>query len=194
MTDKPQVRGQRQPGHAARGDRRATAEPPRARRPVLLVEDSKIIAKMVSQKLESALGGEVRVESRLAGMVMAGGVAPAEWPPSPPELAVLAGNTISAYSTTDGTVRKITEFESTPNPNAVKCWLDKPISDVPRSFLNAEMAAEDPVAAALFERARVSTALFNGSWISVNKQPDADWDRVKAIVREVLAEAADVPT
>ena len=38
----------------------------------------------------------------------------------------------------------ITEFESTPNPNAVKCWLDRPISEGPRSFLNAQMAQGDP--------------------------------------------------
>src|SRR5690554_2366615 len=56
----------------------------------------------------------------------------------------------------------IVEFESTPNPNALKIWLDKPISDRPRSFLNAEMAAEDPIASALFQQAGVVTALFNG--------------------------------
>lgn len=84
----------------------------------------------------------------------------------------------------------IVQFESTPNPNAVKVWLDKPISDRPRSFLNAEMAAGDPVAAALFERAGVVTALFNGQWLSVNKAPEANWSTVKNKVRTVLAEAA----
>jgi hypothetical protein len=83
----------------------------------------------------------------------------------------------------------ITEFESTPNPNAVKIWLDRPISDGPRSFLNAEMAADDPIASALFQRAGITTALFNGNWLSVNKPAEANWSTVKNRVRAVLAEA-----
>jgi hypothetical protein len=80
----------------------------------------------------------------------------------------------------------VTHFESTPNPNAVKCWLDKPISDRPRSFLNQEMASDDPLAAALFAEAGVTTVLFNGDWLTVNKPPDADWTGVKNRVKRVL--------
>jgi hypothetical protein len=83
---------------------------------------------------------------------------------------------------------RITEFESTPNPNAVKCWLDRPISDGPRSFLTAEMATEDPVAAALFAEAGAVCVLFNGNWVTINKSPDAGWDTVKRKVRQVLSE------
>lgn len=82
----------------------------------------------------------------------------------------------------------VTKFESTPNPNAVKCWLDRPISDRPRSFLNAQMAAEDPIASALFEQAGVTNVLLNGIWLTVNKPPEADWASVKAKVRRVLKE------
>lgn len=84
---------------------------------------------------------------------------------------------------------RITEFESTPNPNAVKCWLDRPISSGPRSFLNAEMAVGDPIASALFEQAGVTTVLFNGEWLTVNKPPNLDWSSVKAKVKHVLGEA-----
>lgn len=87
----------------------------------------------------------------------------------------------------------IVEFESTPNPNAVKIWLDRPISDGPRGFLNAQMAAADPIACALFEQAGIVTALFNGDWLSVNKPAEANWITVKNKVRRVLAEAADTP-
>lgn len=86
---------------------------------------------------------------------------------------------------------RITEFESTPNPNAVKCWLDRPISRGPRSFLNREMAEDDPVAAALFDTAGATTVLFNGEWMTINKPPDAQWDAVKEAVRRVLADAAE---
>jgi hypothetical protein len=83
----------------------------------------------------------------------------------------------------------ITEFESTPNPNAVKCWLNKPISEGPRSFLRPEMAAVDPIAAALFSEAGVTTVLFNGDWLTVNKPPDAEWSTVKAKIKRVLSKA-----
>ena len=84
---------------------------------------------------------------------------------------------------------QVTEFEATPNPNAVKCWLDQPISDRPRSFLNKEMAAEDPIASALFEQAGVTNVLFNGNWVTVNKPSDADWSVVKNKVQRVLKES-----
>lgn len=84
----------------------------------------------------------------------------------------------------------ITEFESTPNPNALKCWLDRPISDRPRSFLNASMAAADPVAHALFTEAGAVCVLMNGEWITVNKPADADWRAVKKKVQDVLHRAS----
>ena len=84
---------------------------------------------------------------------------------------------------------RVTEFEPTPNPNAVKCWLDRPISDGPRSFLNADMAAADPIAQALFADAGVTTVLFNGEFLTINKPPDSEWRTVKASVKRVLAAA-----
>ena len=88
----------------------------------------------------------------------------------------------------------VTEFESTPNPNAVKCWLDGAISSAPRSFLNAEAARDDPVAAALFAPGYVTTVLFFGEWVTVNKTPEASWRTVKAHVKKVLAAAGDAET
>ena len=83
---------------------------------------------------------------------------------------------------------RVVDFEATPNPNALKCWLDRPISDRPRSFLNATMAAEDPIASALFA-AGITTALFNGDWLSINKRPEDDWKAVRKRVSAILAEA-----
>ena len=84
---------------------------------------------------------------------------------------------------------EVTRFEDTPNPNAVKCWLDRPISDRPRSFLNAMVASTDPIAAALFNEAGVVNVLFNGDWVTVSKPADADWAGVKAKVKKVLKSA-----
>ena len=83
----------------------------------------------------------------------------------------------------------ITEFEETPNPNAIKCWLDPPISDGIRSFLDADAARGDPIAAALFDGAPITTLLFGGAWLTVNKEPDADWASVKSKVASILAAA-----
>ena len=82
---------------------------------------------------------------------------------------------------------EVVEFEPTPNPNAVKCWLDKPISDRPRSFLDEQMAGDDPIARALFEQAGATCVLLNGDWLTVNKPEHAEWTSVKAKIREVLA-------
>ncbi len=83
----------------------------------------------------------------------------------------------------------VTEFESTPNPNAVKCWLDRPISQGPRSFLSAQAAREDAIASALFAEAGATTVLFNGDWLTVNKPAHADWGSVKAKINRVLSAA-----
>jgi hypothetical protein len=80
----------------------------------------------------------------------------------------------------------VTQFEATPNPNAVKCWLDHPISEGPRSFFNAKMAAADPIATALFNQAGVTNVLFNGDWMTVNKPAETDWKSIKAKVKAVL--------
>ncbi len=77
-------------------------------------------------------------------------------------------------------------YESTPNPNALKCRLDQSLSDVPRSFLNASMAEEDALATALFAGAPITTILINGDWMTINKRPDADWRAVKSRIERIL--------
>jgi len=84
---------------------------------------------------------------------------------------------------------QVTEFESTPNPNAMKCWLDRSISEGPRSYFNAQMAESDPIAQALFRQAGITNLLFNGDWLTVNKAAEADWPSVKSKVQRVLKDA-----
>ena len=83
----------------------------------------------------------------------------------------------------------IKRFDTTPNPNALKCILDRRISEGPRSFLNAEMAADDPLARTIFEIEGVTNILMNGDWITISKSADADWKSVKSEVMRVLGEA-----
>jgi hypothetical protein len=80
----------------------------------------------------------------------------------------------------------IKKFQSTPNPNAVKCVLDRRIGAGVRSYFKAEDAAGDPLAAGLFGIGDVTNVLINGDWITVSKTPAADWGTVKAGIERVL--------
>ena len=89
----------------------------------------------------------------------------------------------------------VTQFEPTPNPNALKCMLDKLVvapGEAPRSFRDAQAASTDPIAGPLFAiepAGSVTSVLMNANWITVNKSSDADWNRVKRAVERVLAQA-----
>ena len=83
----------------------------------------------------------------------------------------------------------VREFQQTPNPNAIKCLLDRRAGDRPRSYFKAEEASGDALAARLFAIPGVTNILINGDWIAVNKRPEVDWKPVKAGVERVLREA-----
>ncbi len=83
---------------------------------------------------------------------------------------------------------QVIEFEATPNPNAVKVWVDQPLSDRPLSFLERSQAEKNPIAARLFALPGVTCLLINGRWVTVNKEVDVPWKRLRKRVREALAE------
>jgi hypothetical protein len=87
---------------------------------------------------------------------------------------------------------RIVRFESTPNPTALKCWLDSTVSDSPRSFRSSEAAREHPLACRLFDEAGLTTLLLNGSWMTINKPPEVRWPAVKNRVQQVLAALGDL--
>lgn len=68
-------------------------------------------------------------------------------------------------------------FQPTPNPNAGKFIAGQTIVEgkSSRSFHNAEQAAADPVAQALFELHGVASVFMVEDFVTVTKQPDADW-------------------
>ncbi len=84
---------------------------------------------------------------------------------------------------------RIVEIQPTPNPNAVKIILDRPVSDQPTSFFNAGAAEGHPLATRLFAIPGVSSLLLLGDFITINKRPDARWVDITGKVRKVLAEA-----
>lgn len=89
----------------------------------------------------------------------------------------------------------VTRFDPTPNPNALKCVLDRailPDGAGPRSYRAPGEASGDALAEALFAiepPGSVACVLISTDWITVNRAPGADWERVKKGVREALARA-----
>jgi hypothetical protein len=77
-------------------------------------------------------------------------------------------------------------FQPTPNPNAGKFTVNRPVLEGPasKSFYSADQAASEPVASALFSVAGVAELFMVDDFITVTKQPDAAWDR---LVPEVIS-------
>jgi len=86
---------------------------------------------------------------------------------------------------------RVIEFRGTPNPNAVKCVLDRSLGPRPRSYFRAEEAASDPVGRALFAIEGVTNVLISGDWATVSKRAEARWGPIKEGVRRVMAELED---
>jgi NFU1 iron-sulfur cluster scaffold homolog, mitochondrial len=87
---------------------------------------------------------------------------------------------------------KVTEVQPTPNPNAVKFMLDKPISAQPISFFNKDQAGDHPLAQKLFAIPGVSSLLLLGDFVTVNKAAEVPWKGIAKSVEAVLAKADGV--
>lgn len=81
--------------------------------------------------------------------------------------------------------------EGTPNPHAAKFVLNRDIpGEGSRSYFDAESAAEDPLAARLFEVNGVRALLIVENFITVTKTAGLDWpellDEIEAAILETL--------
>jgi NFU1 iron-sulfur cluster scaffold homolog, mitochondrial len=86
---------------------------------------------------------------------------------------------------------QVTEFQDTPNPNALKCVLDRPLPpfDGLRSYQLPPEPGRDPLAAALFNIPDVVGVFLNPGWVTISKSPDAQWKNIKVGVKKVLSDA-----
>lgn len=84
---------------------------------------------------------------------------------------------------------KVTRFQDTPNPNALKCVLDRSPSATPRSYFTAAEAKDDPLGSKLFAIRGVTNVLINDGWITVCKAADAPWKPIRSAIERVLGEA-----
>ena len=74
--------------------------------------------------------------------------------------------------------------DPTPNPNAYKFTLDRPVTQGgSQSFANPEQAAAHPLAARLFAIAGVKALFFLNNFITVTRDPAYSWD---ALVPEIV--------
>lgn len=83
---------------------------------------------------------------------------------------------------------RVIRFQATPNPNALKCILDRSLGAHPRSYFEPPEVATDPVGAALFAIEGVTNVLINADWATVCKRPDADWGPIRTGVERVMAD------
>ena len=86
---------------------------------------------------------------------------------------------------------RVVEIQPTPNPNAAKFVLDRPVSQQPMSFFNSSAANDFPLAKKLFAIPGVSSLLLLGDFITINKSPDAEWDDITDAARSVLKSMPD---
>lgn len=91
-------------------------------------------------------------------------------------------------------MNRVSEFQTTPNPNALKCVLERPIPGPIRSHRGTAGTESDPLAAALLALPGVTSVLISGDWLTVNKSPQTDWPTLKPAIQRVLAEVpGDLP-
>ena len=83
---------------------------------------------------------------------------------------------------------RVQEIQETPNPNARKFLLDRPIVDHPTSFFNAAAAKGNGLAERLFAIPGVCSLLLLNDFITINKAPEARWQAITPVVKDVLAQ------
>lgn len=78
-------------------------------------------------------------------------------------------------------------IQGTPNPNAAKFVLDRPVPGAgSRSYFDAASAEGDPLASRLFTLVGVRALLLVDNFITVTKTDDANWDDLVQDVQSAI--------
>jgi len=79
-------------------------------------------------------------------------------------------------------------FQETPNPNAGKFTADRAVVEgrASRSYYSASQAAGDPLAEALFQIAGVASLFMVEDFVTVTKQPAAQWEQLAPRVVDTM--------
>jgi Fe-S cluster biogenesis protein NfuA len=74
---------------------------------------------------------------------------------------------------------KIADIEDTPNPNAKKFILKEPLTwGITRSYESAVQAADDLLAASIFDIEHVTNVFYVDHWLTVTQDGGADWQQL----------------
>ncbi len=83
------------------------------------------------------------------------------------------------------------QVQPTPNPNALKFSVGRPLSSGPRTVTSALDALSDPLAARLLAVPGVQRLFFLNNFVTVTREPGAAWepiiDQVTTELRRYLA-------
>ncbi len=77
-------------------------------------------------------------------------------------------------------------FDTTPNPNAIKCVLDAPRAGAIVSAGSVAEAGGDAQAVALLGIPGVTRVLLHTAFVTVSKSPEASWTPIKREIRKEL--------
>lgn len=77
-------------------------------------------------------------------------------------------------------------IEPTPNPNAMKFSVGKPVGG-PLTYV-AGKEVDDPMAAALLELPGVTSVFATADFVTISKGPDGSWDDIITPATNILEE------
>lgn len=76
------------------------------------------------------------------------------------------------------------QIESTPNPNALKFTVGVDVGG-PKTFV-AGRETDDPLAAGLLSIAGITSIFMTADFVTLTKNPDADWAEIAGPAQEIL--------
>lgn len=83
------------------------------------------------------------------------------------------------------------EFESTPNPDALRVLPGRRVSEGPARQFTRERPAADPIAAALLAIDGVARVLIGADFVTVVRDPERDWELLRPEIAFALSDALD---
>ncbi|MCE2967580.1 MAG: NifU N-terminal domain-containing protein [Phycisphaerales bacterium] len=87
---------------------------------------------------------------------------------------------------------RVTRYQQTPNPDALKCELDRSTGrhkGPPRSFRSAEQAAGDPLGRAIMQIPGIAGVLIHEDWLTITRAPNTPWESLKPHLERTLGSA-----
>jgi hypothetical protein len=79
--------------------------------------------------------------------------------------------------------------EATPNPEAAKFTINRTLIEKgSKTFNSPEQAEDSPLAKKLFSVPGVKSVFMLGSFVTVTRQPDADWEELADALAKAIRE------